>query len=241
MPPTEDLVIGDRKIRNLALRDHRKYIDVLMGNKQSASKEDDGTKTMPICFTIDAAENVKITNTMNQAIIAENSEIINITKATKDVAALSKHIKGMYYLSPTRILIVFECMDEVVNAVSKESALWSIFDDIRPRSEGEQFDDRLVWLECYGLHPKCWSKENVKRIGQKWGSVLCIDNDIDSICSLTTARMLVRTKAQNKVEARVRLIFEHGSCDVWLKECHVSCVEHDKTMGRPDTLNRTQN
>ena len=28
----------------------------------------------------------------------------------------------------------------------------------------------------------------------------------------------MRTKAQNKIDARVRLLFEHGSCDVWVKE-----------------------
>ena len=30
--------------------------------------------------------------------------------------------------------------------------------------------------------------------------------------------MLVRTKAQNKIDVRIRLLFEHGSCDVWVKE-----------------------
>ena len=32
------------------------------------------------------------------------------------------------------------------------------------------------------------------------------------------SRLLVRIKAQNKIDARIRFLFEHGSCDVWVKE-----------------------
>ena len=60
--------------------------------------------------------------------------------------------------------------------------------------------------------------ENVRKIGEKWGPVLCIDNKVGSLCSLTYAHLLVRSKAQNKIDARIRLLFDHGSCDVWVKE-----------------------
>ena len=105
-----------------------------------------------------------------------------------------------------------------MNAVSSSSELWSVFDDVRLWSEGEYFDDRLVWFECFGIHPSCWTMDNVRKIGENWGPVLTIDNKVDDICSLTHARMLVRTKAQNKIEARIRLLYEHGCCDVWIKE-----------------------
>ena len=42
---------------------------------------------------------------------------------------------------------------------------------------------------------------------------------MDGIRSLTSARLLIRTKAQNKIDSRVRLLFGQGSCDVWVKEC----------------------
>ena len=56
--------------------------------------------------------------------------------------------------------------------------------------------------------------ENVRRIGEKWGPVLYIEQCVDGLCSLTYARIMVRTKAQNKIDARIRLIFENGTCDV---------------------------
>ena len=59
--------------------------------------------------------------------------------------------------------------------------------------------------------------ENVRKIGEKWGLVLSIDYRVENLCSLTYSHMLVRTKAQNKIDARIRLLFEHGSCDVWVK------------------------
>lgn len=80
------------------------------------------------------------------------------------------------------------------------------------------FDDRLVWIDCFGIHPLCWSKENVKKIGEKWGPVLSIDNRIGNLDSLTFARILVRTKAQNRIDTRVKLFFEHSTCDIWVKE-----------------------
>ena len=85
-------------------------------------------------------------------------------------------------------------------------------------SEGDVFDDRLAWIECYGIHPKCWSTDNVRKIGEKWGPVLCIENRVHNLHNLTFARMLIRTKAQNKLYARIRILFENKSCDVWVKE-----------------------
>ena len=97
----------------------------------------------------------------------------------------------MYYLSPTKILIVFDYKIEASIAVSEESTLWDEFDNIRMWSEGDVFDDRLVWIECHGLHPKCWSTDNARKIGEKWGPVLCIENRVHNLYSLTFARMLI--------------------------------------------------
>ena len=138
---------------------------------------------------------------LEHAIIAEKTEVLNLAQTAAMVSASSASIKGMYSLSPKKVLIVFECENDAENAVNEDSDLWNVFDDTRRWSEGELYDDRLVWLDCYGIHPKCWSMENVRNIGEKWGLILYIDNRVESVCSLTYARMLVRTKAQNKIDA----------------------------------------
>ncbi|CAO2827669.1 unnamed protein product [Amaranthus hypochondriacus] len=112
----------------------------------------------------------------------------------------------------------FVSKNDVAVALDEKSIFWKMFDNVRQWSEGERFDERLVWLECFGIHPKCYSLENVKKLGEKWGSVLFIDQFKDGCKCLTYARLLVRTQAQNRVDAHVRFLFENGSCEVWVKE-----------------------
>ena len=71
--------------------------------------------------------------------------------------------------------------------------------------------------------------DNVRKIGGKWGPVLSIDNRVDDVCSLTYARMLVRTKVQNKIDVTIRLQFDDGNCDVWIKECAWRREKQNKT------------
>ena len=217
-PKTKQLGVVKKKITNPAFRDHRKYSEALMGKHSSESKKRREGTTIPINFTINAAEDIKLVSMLEQAIIVENTEPLNIEQTVYNATAASETIKCMFLLSPTKLLVVYDCIDDAKNAVSVDSALWDSFDNVRLWSEGEMFDDRLVWVECFGIHPKCWSEENMRLIGQKWGPVLCVENRIGSLQSLTYARMLIRTREQNKIDARIKLIFEHGSCDVWVKE-----------------------
>ncbi|CAO2821222.1 unnamed protein product [Amaranthus hypochondriacus] len=55
-------------------------------------------------------------------------------------------------------------------------------------------------------------------IGEKWGRVLHIDHDDNGVNSLTFARLLVSTKARSRIDACIRMEWETGSCDVWVKE-----------------------
>lgn len=83
--------------------------------------------------------------------------------------------------------------------------------------------DRLAWLECRGFHPNCWSIENFKKLGEKWGRLLYVDHDYYGVNSLTVAKLLVQTRAQSKIEECVRLDWGSDSCDVWVME--VRCCE----------------
>ena len=123
------------------------------------------------------------------------------------------------------------------NAVIMDSLLWNIFDDIRMWSEGEFLDDRLVWIDFIGMHPLCYSMENLKKIGELWGPIIHIDSKVQGVERITGARILFRTKAQNKIDNRIKIMYDHGSCDVWVKEHCGSCahryVNGDDTMEKP--------
>ena len=124
-------------------------------------------------------------------------------------------------------MIVFDNESDANSAVNMDSPLWNVFDDVRIWSEGESFDDRLVWIECIGIHPLCWSRENLKLIGEKWGHVVHIENKVQGVDSITSARILLRTKAQNRIENRIKLFSKHRSCDVWVKELYGNSEERD--------------
>ena len=68
---------------------------------------------------------------IDEAIIVENSEVINIAETATKVAAVSNSVKCMYSLSPKKILIVFECKNDATYVVSVDSPLWNVFDDVR--------------------------------------------------------------------------------------------------------------
>ena len=70
-----------------------------MVKQQLASDEDRGNKVIPICFTLTSAENREVMQMFDQAIIAENSEVIHLAQSTIDVSAISNSVKGMYSLS----------------------------------------------------------------------------------------------------------------------------------------------
>ena len=81
-----------------------------------------------------------------------------------------------------------------------------------------------MWIDCIGVHPLCCTNETLKTIGELWGPVLQIERKIQGIQTITGARILIRTKAQNKIDNRIRLEYDHGSCDVWVKELYGSCT-----------------
>ena len=216
-----------RKISNPAYRDSRRYSEVVAGAQKQRleSKKAEEEHVIPVTHSLKVSENVQNAGLLQMAIIAENTEVIQLPHVRAAVAASKVNESGLFSLSPTKILITFSCEIDARNAVNMDSPLWDVFDDIRMWSEGEFFDDRLVWIDCIGLHPLCYSKENLKIIGELWGPIIHIDSKVQGVERITGARILIRTKSQNKIDNRIKLLYEHGSCDVWVKEQYNSCAQ----------------
>ena len=239
-PPTRKEWKKPSKIFHPAHRDHRRYSEVVLGNKNRKDNAQSGVekdnKTIPIAVCINIAENMQMAAMLNLAVIAENTDAFDIENIKAELHACDTKETGIFFLSPTKLLIVFDSKNEANNAVSMDSPLWNVFDDIRIWSEGESFDDRLVWIECIGIHSLCWSNENLRLIGENWGLVIHIDANLQGVDKITSARLLVRTKAQNRIDNRVKLFYEHGSCDVWVKE-YYGKVEQSPVHGCEDRIN----
>ena len=224
---TENKQSGTNRIMNPALRDSRKYSEVVMCLRKRLKKIESilerDNDTIPVTHSLNVKENPEIASMLNRSVIAENTQILDILQITSKMAVSKVNETGMFIISLTKLLIVFATKDEANYAVTVDSPLWNMFDDVRILSEGDSFDDRLVWIECLSLHPLCWNNENLRFIGEKWGPVIHINSNVKGIQNITSARILVRTKAQNRIDNRVKLFYENGSCDVWVKEYYGNC------------------
>ena len=226
-----------RKISNPAFRDSRRYSEVVAGAQKQRSKLElkmaEEEHVIPVTHSLKVSENVQNAGLLQMAIIAENTEVVQLQQIRDDVADSKVNETGLFSLSPTKILITFSCEIDARNAVNMDSPLWEVFDDITMWSEGEFFDDRLVWIDCIGIHPLCYSKENLKKIGELWGPIIHIDSKVQGVERITGARILIRTKSQNKIDHRIKLFYDHGSCDVWVKEHYGSCAQRYDIVEKP--------
>lgn len=211
---------ANRGIRYPSYCDGRRFVDVVKG-KQQKQVSNPENNTIPILFSIKLDENLETVNKLKLAVVVENAEPLNLPQIIDDISGSNVPITGMNSLSPCKMLLFFNNENDISNALDESSKLWNTFDDLRRWTEGEYFNDRLVWIECFGLHPKGWSLNNVRKIGENWGPVLYVDQSQDELQCLSYARMLVQTKAQNRIDVRIRVLFDIGSCDVWVKECGV--------------------
>ena len=240
--PEKKKTEGIKKAWYPAHRDHRSYRDVAHGLKnriedlESTVAQQIGT--IPVLHSLTVAENDDVQQMLGRTAIGEKTDVLDLPRIRTELSACHANVNGMLSLSPTKVLVVFESINDAIGAVNKDSMLWNVFDDVRLWSEGESFDDRLVWVECIGIHPLCWSKQNLKLIGEKWGPVLHIENKLQGVHSITSARLLLRTRAQNRIDNRIKLIFEHSTCDVWVKELygHYGEIDNcDKEVLTPPT------
>ena len=239
-PPRRVVGRQSNVIRKPAFRDEREYAEVVAGtrnqklecvavagtrkqkhdgvdeklrqkiNGRKVEKED----VIPVSKWLKVSENVKAASLLQSAIIVENTDIFVLPHILSRITEAKVNETEIFSLSPTKLLITFGCEIDAKNAVSMDSLLWNMFDDIRMWSEGEFVDDRLVWIDCIGLHPLCYSMENLRKIGELWGPIIHIDNRVQGVERLTGARILLRTKAQNKIDNRIKIVYDHGSCDV---------------------------
>ena len=214
--------------RNPGFRDGRRYSDVVAGVRKQVDelKKElmENMKVIPVTHSINVKEDTQIAKVLERAIVAENSEVLNLHQIQSEITACKVNVSGLFYLSPTKLLLAFDCQLDAMNAVDIESPLWNVFDNLTLWSEGVLFDDRLLWIDCIGVHPLCCSKETLKTIGELWGPVIQIENKVQGIETISGARILIKTKAQNKIDNRIRLVYDHGSCDVWVKEHYGSCT-----------------
>ncbi|CAO2834577.1 unnamed protein product [Amaranthus hypochondriacus] len=155
---------------------------------------------------------------LQYAAVVEFEESVHLPEAVSSLIDTNLPFTRMSSLSPFKIVLLFDNEESLWSAIEESSPIRALCSDVRRWSENETYTDRLTWVECVGIHPKCWGFENFMKIGERWGKTLRVDHIINGINSLTTARMLIRTNIQRRIEECIRLKWQSGSCEVWINE-----------------------
>lgn len=239
---------GQQWIIKPAFRDHRRYADVVMGKKQSEKeidpigisrnvennyhgkkqdmanryRPDQGDlskeKTQVKKLSLQVTENAKMTEQLKRAILVDFDEKLNPKEAATLVMEADISCVCASSFNSCSLILFYDSESDLKKAIEISSPLWEHFTNVRRWSEKDVCIDRIVVLECYGVHPQCWDSENIKKIGELWGTVLNISNEHNGLNSLTYARLVVRTNAEFSIDHCIRLGWEAGTCDIWVKE-----------------------
>ena len=130
--------------------------------------------------------------------MGETSNVVDLGALMTDITTLKLAILVMKLLSSTKIFLAFSSNKEAEKARDMSSPLWDYFNDVDLRFEGLRFDERFVWLECFGIPLHQWCKVAFKNIGSIWVPIIEFNSQTENTMSLTRVRMLLRTKVTNE-------------------------------------------
>ncbi|CAO2817717.1 unnamed protein product [Amaranthus hypochondriacus] len=193
------------------VRNQRRYSEMLY-EKQSifSDLERMETKENQTQVTLNFSENHLLVSKLNLAAVVEFDQSMDFSVAASMLTGTDIPFVCISALSPSKMALFFENESSLLVALEENATLRKLFTRIRRWSDMECCLERRVWLECVGLNPKCWSMENIKKIGDIWGKTI--------FHSLTSAKVLVQTKIKHKIETTVQFVWESGSGEVLVKE-----------------------
>ncbi|KAL7187904.1 hypothetical protein ACSBR1_037864 [Camellia fascicularis] len=65
--------------------------------------------------------------------------------------------------------------------------------------------ERKVWLCCYGIPWNLWNRTTLNRIGNIWGEVICIEDDLCNPTSFECAKIQIITRCMEPINKAVHL------------------------------------
>ena len=76
-------------------------------------------------------------------------------------------------------------------------------------------------MECFGVPFHAWTKENIKKIGEQWETVVCCYDQTSQNSSFKSTKILPDTCCYPHIQGSVCLT------DVYVKEVEILKVDHD--------------
>ncbi|CAO2820630.1 unnamed protein product [Amaranthus hypochondriacus] len=209
----------NHRIEHPAHRDQRRYSEALEGKQSKKSTEKchvPNEKQSQVSLRV--FENPVMVDRLAFAAVVDLEPTVDIKLAATMVSGTNVPFTCLSSFSPSKMLLFFEDESGLKLAVEKTSPLRKLFIDVRRWSDMECYLERFVWLECRALNPKCWSTENFMKVGDLWVKTVKVVLEHEGINTITSVKILVKTKTQGKIETGVRIEWDSGSGVVWVKE-----------------------
>ncbi|CAO2834768.1 unnamed protein product [Amaranthus hypochondriacus] len=161
-------------------------------------------------------------------------------KVVSMISGTSINLSYLSSISPSKMVLFFERETDLEFALDTNSPLRRLFHDVRKWTNKEDIDERLTWIVCCGLHPLCWSLENLEKIGGLWGKIIHVDHNFYGVNSLTIARMLVQTKQKVKIEESICVEWGSNSSVINVREIGMSMDKAEYELLR-ESLEQEEN
>lgn len=122
-------------------------------------------------------------------------------------------------LGKFKFVIIFEKLeDKEIAEKEYEELLFNYFVYFKLWFMDERADMRKVWLECYGILLQVWSIENIRKIGERWGDVVCFDYETEKKLVMEVVRILIDTRCMLYIEDYLYVIVGDMGFDIFIKE-----------------------
>ncbi|GMP43408.1 hypothetical protein CsSME_00012778 [Camellia sinensis var. sinensis] len=66
-------------------------------------------------------------------------------------------------------------------------------------------NERLVWLNCYGVPHSLWNSKTYQKVWELWGELVVLDENITNMVSLDCGRIQICTSQLEKIDRMVLL------------------------------------
>lgn len=208
-----------RPITSPATRDGRQYVDVVRGARNAKNQErpqkteNRGYVRMNENLTTCA----RLRTTVILVVTGEVDGVLPVSEVAEKLDESNMPIMSASLLTPNSLILFLQSEEDVLNVLDDSSLLWSFGNPSR-WSDNWMEKSRTIWVECEGIHPKWLSLPNMVTLGERWGTVLKVEHDMNGINSLTWARLLIKTERKERIEETVNVRWESGSCQVRVKE-----------------------
>ncbi|KAH7841040.1 hypothetical protein Vadar_024826 [Vaccinium darrowii] len=156
------------------------------------------------------------------------SDILKLDPSSNDWLDRSMVAKCYKFMEVDDIIRDFE--KEKINgtlirtrdAIIKDSCLHRWFCETKPWQGEVAMAERFVWLSCMGMPRNIWNLESFRKIGEKWGVFMEVDDSTLHCLSFTKGHVPIATETMSTIDSSIQIEIDNIRYRVQVKEEPIS-------------------